>query len=166
MSRGTSTSSTVDRETHSTQIPAKALGGNGEAAVMGQETTQQERDRFECATLTAREQQETKGQHAKDSSIHSHEKEVEGQYREGGTLSALGALRKRCSETIHHEDATIPLAWQAMLTGLIDALLYTRGTIWTGFQTGASAETGHAFTLSPSYSAVPFKAIWCNFLKT
>lgn len=48
----------------------------------------------------------------------------------------LNTLRERWSETITHEEASIPLAWQALLTGLVDALIYGRSAIWTGFQTG------------------------------
>jgi hypothetical protein len=143
VSRGTSTSSTVDREPHSAHLATQEKGGNGEAAAMGQDTTQAEPDRFEGNTLTAREQQETKQQHAKELSLDSQEERERGQYMKRSDLSVFGSLRHKCSETINHEDATIPLAWQALLTGLVDALLYTRGTIWTGFQTGTSADTGH-----------------------
>ena len=45
-------------------------------------------------------------------------------------------IRTRATDLISHEDSTIPLAWQALLTGLVDALIYSRSQIWTGFQTG------------------------------
>lgn len=66
-----------------------------------------------------------------------------GEERSGWT-SLIG---KRASDTISHEDATIPLAWQALLTGLVDALIYSRSQIWTGFQTG---EQGQCCTRSRS----------------
>ncbi|PWN32206.1 uncharacterized protein FA14DRAFT_150510 [Meira miltonrushii] len=46
------------------------------------------------------------------------------------------SIRQRATDSISHEDSTIPLAWQALLTGLVDALIYSRSQIWTGFQTG------------------------------
>lgn len=45
-------------------------------------------------------------------------------------------VQNRATDSISHEDSTIPLAWQALLTGLVDALIYSRSQIWTGFQTG------------------------------
>lgn len=56
--------------------------------------------------------------------------------------AVLAAWRKHLGEGITHEEATIPLAWQALLTGLIDALIYSRSAIWTGFQTGEWAGFG------------------------
>lgn len=46
------------------------------------------------------------------------------------------SIQTRATDSISHEDSTIPLAWQALLTGLVDALIYSRSQIWTGFQTG------------------------------
>lgn len=45
-------------------------------------------------------------------------------------------FKARCQETLTHDEATYPLAWQALLTGMVDALIYSRSAIWTGFQTG------------------------------
>lgn len=53
-----------------------------------------------------------------------------------GGKGMMSTLRERWSETVTHEEASIPLAWQALLTGLVDALIYGRSSIWTGFQTG------------------------------
>lgn len=39
-------------------------------------------------------------------------------------------------EEIAHDDATIPLTWMALLTGLVDGLIYSRTSVWVGFQTG------------------------------
>ncbi|MCO5565447.1 hypothetical protein L7F22_019120 [Adiantum nelumboides] len=51
-------------------------------------------------------------------------------------VGLLEKIKIRATDTISHEDSTIPLAWQALLTGLVDALIYSRSQIWTGFQTG------------------------------
>ena len=40
------------------------------------------------------------------------------------------------SQVVSHEEASYPLAWQAFLTGMVDALIYSRSQVWTGFQTG------------------------------
>lgn len=40
------------------------------------------------------------------------------------------------TQVVSHEEASYPLAWQAFLTGMVDALIYSRSQIWTGFQTG------------------------------
>lgn len=55
------------------------------------------------------------------------------------STSMWATMRDRCAETISHDEATIPLAWQALLTGLVDGLIYGRSMIWTGFQTGEEA---------------------------
>ncbi|PWN49354.1 inosine monophosphate dehydrogenase [Violaceomyces palustris] len=39
-------------------------------------------------------------------------------------------------EKIEQGDATVPLAWQAFLTGMVDMMLYSRSQVWLGFQTG------------------------------
>ncbi|PWN91156.1 hypothetical protein FA10DRAFT_265035 [Acaromyces ingoldii] len=46
------------------------------------------------------------------------------------------AFQSRLAHVVSHEEATIPLAWQALNTGLVDALIYSKSQIWTGFQTG------------------------------
>lgn len=51
--------------------------------------------------------------------------------------SHLDTIKSRMGNVISHEEATIPLAWQALNTGLVDALIYSKSQIWTGFQTGA-----------------------------
>ncbi|CEH17262.1 hypothetical protein PANT_22c00308 [Ceraceosorus bombacis] len=39
-------------------------------------------------------------------------------------------------QAISHDAASVPLAWMALLTGMVDALVYSRSQVWTGFQTG------------------------------
>jgi uncharacterized membrane protein YoaK (UPF0700 family) len=60
--------------------------------------------------------------------------------------SMFKRLKERASETISPEDATVPFAWQALLTGLIDGLLYSRSMVWTGFQTGNLVQTTQGIT--------------------
>lgn len=40
------------------------------------------------------------------------------------------------NDEIEHSAASIPLLWQVFITGLVDMLLYSRSTVWLGFQTG------------------------------
>ena len=43
---------------------------------------------------------------------------------------------RRLQQDVSHDEASVPLAWQALLTGMVDALIYSRSQVWTGFQTG------------------------------
>lgn len=47
-----------------------------------------------------------------------------------------GLARSYLNDEIEHSAANVPLAWQAFLTGMIDMLLYSRTSVWLGFQTG------------------------------
>lgn len=85
-------------------------------------------------------------------------------------LVSLGMASSYLNDTIEHGDATVPLAWQAFLTGIIDMLLYSRSQVWLGFQTGnmvqfsgniaqfmiPSAETQPLLTLLRILSVVAF----------
>lgn len=88
------------------------LGGNGEAATTG-----------------GIHEGITKRSMSRSSEMKGSEKETEDK-------SIWITFQERCSETISHEESTYPLAWQALLTGMVDALIYARSAIWTGFQTG------------------------------
>jgi len=139
VSQRTSATSTVDlqgnAEAYTPQMPFPA--GHNESALEAQQTEKAGRDDFGRSTLTAQGRSAGKAPYTKKSDFLDI-KEEKGEGSSQGCQSVIGKLRLRFGETINHEDATIPLAWQALLTGLIDALLYTRGTIWTGFQTGRS----------------------------
>lgn len=47
-----------------------------------------------------------------------------------------GLAKSYLNDEIDHGAANVPLAWQAFLTGMIDMLLYSRSSVWLGFQTG------------------------------
>ncbi len=49
---------------------------------------------------------------------------------------AWGLAKSYLNDEIDHGAANVPLAWQAFLTGMIDMLLYSRSSVWLGFQTG------------------------------
>ncbi|PWY98629.1 inosine monophosphate dehydrogenase [Testicularia cyperi] len=49
---------------------------------------------------------------------------------------ALGKARSFFHDEIEHSAAAVPLAWQVLLTGMVDMLLYSRSVVWLGFQTG------------------------------
>lgn len=51
-------------------------------------------------------------------------------------MRALGVAQTFLNDEIEHSAASIPLMWQVLLTGLVDILLYSRSTVWLGFQTG------------------------------
>lgn len=74
----------------------------------------------------------------KEEMAHTADKQTDGQVvgEHADGEGWLSRIQRKSSDKVSHEDATIPLAWQALLTGLVDALLYARSTIWTGFQTG------------------------------
>jgi hypothetical protein len=78
----------------------------------------------------------------------------EGGDDKGHEIGLMTRLKERWSETITHEESTIPLAWQALLTGLVDALLYGKSTIWTGFQTGEWVYGDWFTTLAEQNSAI------------
>ena len=82
--------------------------------------------------------------HSSSSSSCSHlqqeQHESQSQSQPIVTRTRFGHLRSETlrylSQTIHHDDATIPLAWHCFLTGAIDAIVYARTGIWVAFQTG------------------------------
>lgn len=49
---------------------------------------------------------------------------------------AWGLAKSYLNDEIDHAAANVPLAWQAFLTGMVDMLLYSRSSVWLGFQTG------------------------------
>ena len=49
---------------------------------------------------------------------------------------AWGLAKSYLNDEIDHGAANVPLAWQAFLTGMVDMLLYSRSSVWLGFQTG------------------------------
>ncbi|KAN0066528.1 hypothetical protein ACQY0O_000622 [Thecaphora frezii] len=53
-------------------------------------------------------------------------------WRPRATAGALSYM----DDAIDQAEATVPLAWQAFLTGMVDMLLYSRTSVWLGFQTG------------------------------
>lgn len=109
------------------------LENNGEAAPTGGAPDAKKRQADAEEARLKREHQIEKEDDTDSNTIDS-KREVETTFY--NRMSVVNLIRERCSETISHDQATIPLAWQAMLTGLVDALLYTRFTVWTGFQTG------------------------------
>lgn len=50
------------------------------------------------------------------------------------------------NETLEHDASTVPLAWMALLTGLVDGAVYSRAEIWTGFQTGNTVQVALGIT--------------------
>jgi len=121
VSRATSVTSTANQEHNSERKSATSrLENNGEAAATNGDRP-----------LTSRSQKEDKS--VESPSLEDSREEENGH---NGRKGVVARLRDRMSETVTHEEATIPLAWQALLTGLVDALLYGKSTIWTGFQTG------------------------------
>lgn len=50
--------------------------------------------------------------------------------------SSASAMTSMLSENIVAENATIPLAWLSLLTGLVDGIVYAHFQVWVGFQTG------------------------------
>ncbi|CDS01871.1 hypothetical protein [Sporisorium scitamineum] len=49
---------------------------------------------------------------------------------------AWGLTKSYLNDEIDHGAANVPLAWQAFLAGMVDMLLYSRSSVWLGFQTG------------------------------
>lgn len=78
----------------------------------------------------------------------------------------VDTFRSRLAQVVSHEEATIPLAWQALNTGLVDALIYSKSQIWTGFQTGVCLARALALMLCvltcPLTSLVDLQGTWCN----
>lgn len=134
-SRATSNCSTAQQsfaDLHTAGITSQMLENNGEAAPTGGAPDAKKRQ-ADAEEALKREHQIEKEDDTDSNTIDS-KREVETTFY--NRMSVVNLIRERCSETISHDQATIPLAWQAMLTGLVDALLYTRFTVWTGFQTG------------------------------
>jgi hypothetical protein len=147
-SRATSTaaSSANNQERSSTDLPntetpIDKLSGNGEAASTGNRDT--------ATTRTSREYRGEKNDGKTSSSMvalpnSEQDKEAKevGDADDNTDCSSsiktglLTKVQERCLEQITHQESSIPLAWQALLTGLVDALIYGKSTIWTGFQTG------------------------------
>ncbi|PWN45308.1 hypothetical protein IE81DRAFT_364318 [Ceraceosorus guamensis] len=54
----------------------------------------------------------------------------------GGAGNLTRRMTRLLNQQISHDAASVPLAWMALLTGMVDALVYSRSQVWTGFQTG------------------------------
>jgi hypothetical protein len=165
VSQRTSATSTVDQlgiaEASTRQSPTQIAVKTSKSASLGHKAEKSGRDDFGGATLTAKEKATSKALLSKESASLDNSSEEDKENSSHRDPSAFDWLRQRFSETINHEDATIPLAWQALLTGLVDALLYTRGLIWTGFQTGMCHSFGLNFFELIFFLAM--QATWCNF---
>ena len=70
-------------------------------------------------------------------------------------------------ETVSHEEALVPMAWQSFLTGAIDALLYAKAGVWSGYQTGnvgAFSDSSELWDkeVGSTNSILLYDCRWCN----
>lgn len=66
----------------------------------------------------------------------SHETEGKGSSKEVVSSPPISRTPSMLHDLITAENATIPLAWMSLLTGLVDGAVYAHFQVWVGFQTG------------------------------